>query len=108
MNELNQGPRVLDILQRSPIGVVAQIGAGIARHACGKPGPAQRGEQTRERRIAKQRSGSIHFDSCACGTTTAHVGKKNRSGVARARLDAKLAPARREPKDQDHVGLWRQ
>src|ERR1043165_3006013 len=56
MHELHQWPAVAHALQGTPIGVVAKVGAGIARQAGRQSGSSQRGEKARERRIARQRA----------------------------------------------------
>ena len=108
MHKLHQRPAVAHALQGAPIGIVAKIGAGIARQASRQSGSSQRGEKARERRIARQRAYLSGLNRPVIGTVTVRIRKHDRPRIAGARLDANLSPAAGKTEDQQHVGLLRQ
>jgi hypothetical protein len=103
MNELHQRPAVTCLLQHAPIGVVAQIAAGIARQPRRNGARAHRAEQAGERRCAAQRRRLARGDHAALRTVAARVGKQERDGVARPCLDAEVVPAPGKAEHQDDV-----
>jgi hypothetical protein len=48
------------------------------------------------------------FDGCPLRTPTADIGKQDRAGIARARLDANLPPTAGQAENKEHVRLARQ
>ena len=103
MNELHQRPASARLLQRAPIGVVAQIAAGIVRQPRRNRARTRRAEQAGERRCAAQRDRPALRNHAALRTEAARVGKQERDGVARPRLDAEVAPAPGKAEHQDDV-----
>ena len=87
MNELHQRPASARLLQRSPIGVVAQIAAGIARQPRRNRARTRRAEQAGERRCAAQRDRPALRNHAALRTEAA---RRRETGARR-----RCAPASR-------------
>jgi hypothetical protein len=96
------------MLQRAPVGVIAEISAGIARQARRQLILSHHIEKLMERCISRSRSGLSAFNRCTRRAITINVWKQDRMRVARARLDTDVTPAARQTEYEDHVRVLRQ
>ena len=102
MNELHQRPGAARLFQGPPVKVVAQIVAGIARQPRLRPRGAGK---AREWRIAGECRRSAKFYDAVARPVPAGIGKQQRDGVARARLDAKVSPSAGDAEHQHDIGF---
>jgi hypothetical protein len=91
--------------KRAPIGVIADIAAGVARQARRHSACSRRREQTGEGRAAAARRRFSQSNDAARRPVSAHIWKQYRARVARLRFDTKMPPAGGEPEHQNNVGL---